>query len=105
MSRPRAASVAIDAFYDNFTCAALFRKLHIPGSPREIIDPRSARTFWADESQQILAGVMTKVRAIYNLALAGVIISAFSKRDIKRPAKKGEDVESFLADWSSYIKP
>jgi hypothetical protein len=95
----------IDAFYDNFTCSALFRKLHIPGSPREIIDPRPARTFWVDESQQILAGVMTKMRAIYNLASAGAIISAFRKRDIKGPTTQGEDIESFLADWSSCIKP
>jgi hypothetical protein len=99
MNRPRVGTIAIDAFYDNFSCASLFRKLRIPGSPEEIVDPRSARTFWVDESQQILAGAMVKVRAIL------AILSALRKGDRKEPAAKREDIESFLADWSSYIKP
>ena len=49
MKRQNAANVAVDAFYDNFTCVALFRKLRIPGSPKEIIDPRLAHTFWDDQ--------------------------------------------------------
>src|SRR5271165_180429 len=84
MNRPRVASIATDAFYDNFTCAALFRKLRIPGSPEQIIDPRPAPTFWVDEAQQTLAGVMAKVRAIAVLATVGVIISAFRKGDIAK---------------------
>jgi hypothetical protein len=105
MNRPRASSIAIDSFYDNFTCVALFRKLRIPGSPREVIDPRPARTFWVDESQQILAGALVKLRAIALLASVGTIISALRKADRKMPTTEGEDVESLLADWSSYIKP
>ena len=99
MNRPRASSIGIDAFYDNFTCAALFRKLRIPGSPKEIIDPRPARTFWVDESQQIIAGALIKVRAVV------AILGALRKADRKTPATEFEDVESLLADWSSYIKP
>jgi hypothetical protein len=99
MKRPRGSSIGIDAFYDNFTCAALFRKLRISGAPREIIDPRSARTFWVDESQQILAGALIKMRAI------GAILAALNRADRKTPATQGEDVESLFADWSSYIKP
>jgi hypothetical protein len=105
MSRPRAVSVSIDAFYDNFTCAALFHRLHIPGAPKEIVDPRPAHTFWVDESQQILTDVMAKMRAARVLALVGVFISAFRTNDLKKPSTKGEDVESALADWSSFIKP
>jgi hypothetical protein len=51
MNRPKVASIAIDAFYDNFTCAALFRKLRIPGSPEEVIDPRPVRSFWLFSEQ------------------------------------------------------
>jgi hypothetical protein len=99
MNRPRVASIATDAFYDSVMCMGLFRKLRIPGSPEEIVDPRSARTFWVDESQQILAGAMVKVRAIF------AILSVLRKGDLKEPTTKREDIESFLADWSSYIRP
>jgi hypothetical protein len=99
MNRPKAASISVDAFYDNFTCAALFRKLRIPGSPKEIIDPRPAHTFWVNESQQILAGVMAKLRVLTRLT------SALHKGDFKRPSTEDKDVESFLAEWSPYIKP
>jgi hypothetical protein len=38
MKRPKVRNIAVDAFFDNFMCAALFGRLRIPGSPREIID-------------------------------------------------------------------
>jgi hypothetical protein len=99
MNRSRVAGIAIDAFYDSFTCAALFRKLRIPGSPREVVDPRPARTFWADESQQILANAMAMLKAIHRL------IPGLGKGDSKKPTTEGEDIETFLAGWTSYIKP
>ncbi len=99
MKRPKAASIAIDAFYDNFTCAALFRKLRIPGSPREIVDPRPAHTFWADEAQQILAGAIAKLHVLTRLT------SALRKGDFKKSTTEDKDVESFLAEWSLFIKP
>jgi hypothetical protein len=105
MNRPKVASIAIDAFYDNFTCAALFRKLRIPGSPEEVIDPRPVRSFWADEFQQILAEAKGRLHVIARVALVGVIVSALRRGDPKGSATEGEDTESFIADWPSFIKP
>jgi hypothetical protein len=105
MNRPRVASIAIDAFYDNFTCAALFRKLRIPGSPEEIIDPRPVRTFWADEFHQILAEVKGSMHVIARVALVGVIVSALRRSDAQGSPTDGEGTESFMADWPSFIKP
>jgi hypothetical protein len=41
MKRLSSAQIAVDAFFDNFSMAALFGKLRIPGAPRLAIDPRS----------------------------------------------------------------
>jgi len=49
MNRPRPIDIAADAFFDNFSFAALFGRLRIPGSPREIVDHRSIEQFMADE--------------------------------------------------------
>jgi hypothetical protein len=105
MNRPRVASIAIDAFYDNFTCAALFRKLRIPGSPQEVIDPRPVRSFWVDEFQHILAEAKGRLHVITRVALVGVIVSALRRSDPKRSTTEGEDIESFMADLPSFIKP
>jgi hypothetical protein len=105
MNRRKVTSIAVDAFYDNFTCAALFRKLRIPGSPREIIDPRPVHTFWADEFSQILADAKRRLHLIAGFAMFGSILSIFSKGNVKRRSAKEEDLKNLLADWSSYIKP
>ncbi len=105
MNRPKAANIAIDAFYDNFTCAALFRKLRIPGSPAEIIDPRPVRMFWVDGLQQILSEVKKGMNMVALLATVGLVVSAIRNRDSKRPTAEVEDLESFLGDWASCLKP
>jgi len=56
MNRPKLGSIAVDAFYDNFTCGALFGKLRIPGSPRQAIDPRSLNEFVHSETLKKLPG-------------------------------------------------
>jgi len=105
MNRPKATSIAIDAFYDNFTCAALFRKLRIPGSPREIVDPRSVHIFWTDEFEQLLAEVKGRLHTIARVAMVGVIFSALRKNESQRSRAEAEDIESLVGGWSSYIKP
>jgi hypothetical protein len=52
MKRRTLGSIAIDAFYDNFTCAALFKRLRIPGSPARLIDLRNFEEFRKDELSQ-----------------------------------------------------
>jgi hypothetical protein len=52
MSRPMAGSIAVDAFFDNFAFAALFGKLRIPGSPREIVDSRQLSQFDAQHLKE-----------------------------------------------------
>jgi len=52
MKRPTLDSIALDAFFDNFTCAALFGRLRIPGAPTQIIDPRSFDEFRSEELPQ-----------------------------------------------------
>ena len=49
MNRPKSVGILADAFFDNFSCAAIFGRLRIPGSPRQIVDPRSLEQFSADE--------------------------------------------------------
>ena len=102
MKRQRAASIAVDAFYDNFTCAALFQKLRIPGSPGRIVDPRSVHTFWADEFSQILAEVKRMMHLVGGLAMVGVVISFFSNGTMnRRIVKEEQSLRTLLADWSS----
>lgn len=100
MTRPRATSIVIDAFYDNFTCAALFRKIRIPGSPKEVVDPRSAHEFWADEFQHILGDLKTAFHMMTGVALVGAIFKGFAERR----TRKKEQLEAFLASWSSSSK-
>src|SRR5580658_4672997 len=105
MSRRKGLGIAIDAFYDNFTCAALFGKLRLPGSPEEIIDPRPVREFWVDELQQILSEVKKGLHKVVLVAMVGAVISALRKRDSKRSTAEYEDLESVLGNWASYFKP
>jgi hypothetical protein len=104
MNRRKVAAIAVDAFYDNFTCAALFQKLRIPGSPKQAIDPRPVHTFWADEFSQILADTKRKLHLITSFAMIGALFSIFSRRNSKRRTAEEEDLKSLLANWSSYIK-
>ena len=46
MNGPKGASIAVDAFFDNFTCAALFRKLRIPGESRRQVNPQMLDEIW-----------------------------------------------------------
>jgi hypothetical protein len=108
MNRPKPASIAVDAFYDNFTCAALFGKLRIPGSPPETVDTRPANVFWADLGLEVIAHVRGAFTEIQKIVLAGAIKTAFVEI-LKTKSKKqteGNDqrLESFMAEWSSYTK-
>lgn len=105
MNRPRVAGIAIDAFYDSFTCSALFRRLRIPGSPEETIDPRPVRTFWSDEFRQILAEQVERLHVVTRVAMVGVMVSALRRSDPKGSSAGGEDIEGFLADLPTFIKP
>jgi hypothetical protein len=79
VNRPKLGSIAADAFFDNFTCAALFGRLRIPGSPREIIDPRPVDIFWMDELQLIMADVKRIVRVARATALSGILFESISE--------------------------
>lgn len=108
MNRPKPASIAADAFYDNFTCAALFRKLRIPGSPREKVDTRPANVFWADMGLEVIAHVRDMFTELQKIVLAGAIRTAFVEilktRLKKQTEENDQDLESFMAEWSSYKK-
>ncbi|MGA3370991.1 MAG: hypothetical protein ABSC48_04440 [Terracidiphilus sp.] len=99
MNRPKLGSIAADAFFDNFTCAALFGRLRIPGSPREIIDPRPVDIFWMDELQQIMADVKRFVRIAQLAAFSGIVFKSVSESLIPK-----EVLESFQGNLSSSIK-
>lgn len=101
MNRRKVAGIAVDAFYDSFTCAALFGKLRIPGSPKQIIDPRPVHTFWADEFSQILADAKQKLHLIASFARIGAFVSIFYRWNVKGRIVKDEDLKRLLADWSS----
>jgi len=45
MDRVKVRTIGVDAFFDNFSFAALFSKLHIPGSPHSYIDCSSLKEF------------------------------------------------------------
>lgn len=108
MNRPKPASIAVDAFYDNFTCAALFGKLRIPGSPRETVDIRPANVFWADLGLEVIAHVRDAFTELQKIVLAGAIKTAFVEilktRSKKQTKGNDEALESFMAEWSSYTK-
>jgi len=98
-NRRRVATIAIDAFYDNFTCAALFGKLRVPGSPQEVFDPRPAREFWHSERH--------KVRVEWFSSIADALGHTGTEvgETVKSQATKGEYLESFLVDRSPYTRP
>ena len=108
MNRPKPASIAVDAFYDNFTCAALFKKLRIPGSPRERVDTRPANVFWADLGLEVIAHVRDAFTEIQKIVLASAIKTAFVEilktRSKKQTEEIDQNLESFMAEWSSYTK-
>jgi hypothetical protein len=47
MSKSKLAQIATDAFFDNFSFAALFGKLNLPVAPDRLIDPRSLDEYLA----------------------------------------------------------
>jgi hypothetical protein len=71
MKRRGTQSIAMDAFFDNFTLAALFGKIRIPGSPAEPVDPRSLKEFSNDELLQSLQDFQVEIERIRVLLLAG----------------------------------
>jgi hypothetical protein len=99
----------IDAFYDSFACTALFRKLRIPGSPRETVDPRPANLFWADLGLEVIAHAREALTEIQKIALAGALKTAFSEMVKAKPKMKNSenerDLETFMSEWSSCTKP
>ena len=99
MKRQKVRNIAVDAFFDNFTCAALFGRLRIPGSPREIIDPRPVDIFWMDELQLIMADVKRIIRIARVAAFSGILFKSVSESLITN-----EVLESFQGSWSSSIK-
>jgi hypothetical protein len=99
MKRRKVRSIAVDAFFDNFTCAALFGRLRIPGAPRAIIDSRPADIFWMDELNQIMADVKRIVRIAQVAAISGIIFETVSENLITN-----EVLKSFQSGLSSSIK-
>jgi hypothetical protein len=99
MSRPRVTSIAVDSFFDNFTCAALFGRLRIPGSPREIIDTRPVDIFWIDELRQIMADVKRIVRLAQVAAISGILFESVSESLITSKV-----LESFQSSLSPSVK-
>jgi hypothetical protein len=65
MNRATTGRNAIDAFFDNFSCAALFGKLHIPGAPREIVDLRTLKEFQRETSQEIAEKIQRRHSAYF----------------------------------------
>ena len=61
MNRATAGRIAVDAFFDSFSCAALFGKLRIPGAPREIVDLRTVEQFQLDERIQNMREAMATI--------------------------------------------
>jgi hypothetical protein len=108
MSRPKPTSIAIDAFYDSFTCAALFKRLRIPGSPEEKVDIRPANVFWADMGLTVLAHVRDGLTEIQKIALADAIKTVFLEilrsRSKRQASENDQSMESFMAEWSSCTK-
>ena len=110
MNRAKPASIALDAFYDNFSCAALFRKLRIPGSPRRKVDPRTASVFWADLGLEVISHARETLTELQKIVLAGALKSAFTemlKTKSQRPHAENDerDLETLLSEWSSCTKP
>lgn len=111
MGRPKPAGIAIDAFFDNFTCAALFRRLRIPGSPGELVDPTPAPVYWANLGLEVIANARAALTEAQKIVLAGAVKAAFQERLRwkKAPASVAitnePDLEAFLSEWSSCTKP
>jgi len=84
MKRPKVGSIAIDAFYDNFSCAALFGKLRIPGAPREIVDPRSLKEFSIDEIGQGTQDFKQEIKRISDLTWAAPSQSLITKETLQK---------------------
>jgi hypothetical protein len=99
MKRRKVGSIAVDAFFDTFSCAALFGRLRIPGAPREIIDSRPADIFWMDELRQIMADVKRIVRLAQVAAISGILFESVSESLITSKV-----LESFQSSLSSSIK-
>jgi len=97
MKRQSVGSIAMDAFFDNLTCAALFGKLRIPGSPREIVDPRSLKEFSKDELAQSVQDFQAEMERIRALVLAGALSESLITN---------EALQSLLRSWSkSSLEP
>jgi hypothetical protein len=101
MNRPKLGSIAIDAFYDAFTCAALFGRLRIPGAPPELIDPRPLKKFAGDELQLSIQDFIKEIGRIEAL-VRGL-------RSVADPADNlisTETLQALLRSWSeSSLKP
>lgn len=99
MKKQNVGSIAVDAFFDNFTCAALFGRLRIPGSPREMIDPRPVNIFWVDQLELVLANSIKSIRAIKLIALRGILFKSISESLIPK-----EVLENFQGSLPYSIK-
>jgi hypothetical protein len=53
MSKSRFAQIAMDAFFDNFSFAALFGRLTIPRAPAKLVDPRTVDRYLAQTPVRI----------------------------------------------------
>lgn len=83
MKRPKISSIAIDAFYDNFSCAALFGKLRIPGAPQELVDPRSLKEFSIDEIGQGIQDFKQEIERLSALVRAIPAHSLITKETLQ----------------------
>jgi hypothetical protein len=97
MKRPKIRSIATDAFFDNFSFAALFGKIRIPASPRSIMDPRSLREFASDELDLGMKDMLEEVARIQAIVLALSIRGSLISK---------ESLQGLLDQWSeSSLKP
>jgi hypothetical protein len=95
MNRPKAIDIVADAFFDNFSGAAIFGRLRIPGSPREIVDPRPLEQFSDDEIRSGSEDMRKETSRIVDL------VGAEQESLISKEA-----VQSLLDGWSeSSLKP
>lgn len=99
MRRRTVGSIAVDAFFDTFTCAALFGRLRIPGSPREMIDPRAVDMFWMDQLQSIMTDVKKMIRMARVAAFSGLLFGSVSESTIATEVQEG-----FRESWPPSVK-
>jgi hypothetical protein len=100
VNKSKLGTIAIDAFFDNFSFAALFGKLPIPRVPRLVVDPRSLDQFLADERAQSFRDIKGEIEALVASVIARVVIDQADR------LITGETLKTVLVNWSeTSLKP